>query len=152
MRRKKSEEDFAIAELLEPLLQQQRASDYADLLKPPAVDKPLLNNEWVGLAEKVWAKFEKIFFLVIIRLFTSENYLEANVDPEDTKAIWKVVTKVIWKVCSGMFFIQSGKSIECTVDPVSLKASGKISSEYKRGYALHPVFRSARTSWNTFVR
>ena len=62
MRRKKSEEDFAIAELLEPLLQQQRAMDYADIDNPPAVDKPLLNNEWVGLAEKVWAKFEVIFF------------------------------------------------------------------------------------------
>ena len=43
MRRKKSEEDFAIAELLEPLLQQQRASDYADILKPPAVEPEYLH-------------------------------------------------------------------------------------------------------------
>ena len=59
MRQKKSEEDGAIAELLEPLLKNQRASDYAE---PPAVQKPLLNNEWAGLAEKVWAEFEMIFF------------------------------------------------------------------------------------------
>ena len=87
-------EDLAIAELLEPLLKNQRARDYADLLQPPFVQKPLLNNHWAGLAEKVWSKFEVIvFFLVIIRLFTSENYLEANVDKEDTKAIWKVCLK-----------------------------------------------------------
>ena len=59
MRQKKSEEDGAIAELLEPLLKNQRASDYAE---PPAVQKPLLNNEWAGLAEKVWTEFEMIFF------------------------------------------------------------------------------------------
>ena len=55
---RKIEEDGAIAELLEPLLKNQRASDYAE---PPAVQKPLLNNEWAGLAEKVWAEFEMIF-------------------------------------------------------------------------------------------
>ena len=93
MGREKSEEDDAIAELLEPLLRQQRAKDYADLLNHPAAQKPLLNNDWTGLAEKVWSTFEMIDFLVIIRLFTSENYLEANVDKEDTKAIWKVCIK-----------------------------------------------------------
>ena len=55
-------EDLAIAELLEPLLKNQRARDYADLLQPPFVQKPLLNNDWAGLAEKVWSKFEIIFF------------------------------------------------------------------------------------------
>ena len=47
-------EDLAIAELLEPLLKNQRARDYADLLQPPFVQKPLLNNDWAGLAEKVF--------------------------------------------------------------------------------------------------
>ena len=61
-RLEKAEEDYAIAELLEPLLKEQRARDYADLQQPPLVQKPLLHNDWAGLAEKVWSKFEIIFF------------------------------------------------------------------------------------------
>ena len=59
---KKSEEDRAIAELLEPL-QKQIGVDYARPHCPKNLQKPLLNNDWAGLAEKVWLKFKiKKFF------------------------------------------------------------------------------------------
>ena len=67
MRQKKNERDRAIAELLEPLSQKQRAKDYADFLNPPFVQKPLLNNDWAGLAEKVFGQHLKLLiFLVFI--------------------------------------------------------------------------------------
>ena len=60
---KKSEEDRAIAELLEPL-QKQIGVDYGRPHCPKNLQKPLLNNDWAGLAEKVWLTFKikKVFF------------------------------------------------------------------------------------------
>ena len=73
-----------------------------------------------------------------MRLFTWEDYMEADVNKKDTKAMWKVCLVFplnILKISN--FKIQIGKSIKCTVDPESKKATVRVPDQYKRGRALN---------------
>ena len=77
-----------------------------------------------------------------MRLFTWEDYMEADVNKKDTKAMWKVCLVFLKRFLLNIlnisnFKIQIGKSIKCTVDPESKKATVRVPDQYKRGRALN---------------
>ena len=110
-----------------------------------------------------------------MRLFTWENYLQANVNKEDAKAIWKVCFKfhIVQFTCYGFicinlsnnsslnwdlslnilnFYIQIGNSIECSVDPASLKATVTIPVDTKEVMLLYCLdILQMVLKWGNFV-
>ena len=133
-----------ISELLEPL-QKQRAlhdlHDYADV-RPP-VQEPLLNNVWKDLSDKVTSKIEMINYQFsgdyapfhLGGLHGSRR--EQKGHKSNVEGLSCVSQNIPLKILNiSNFKIQIGKSIKCTVDPESKKATVRVPDQYKRGRAL----------------